>query len=409
MPTNSARWSTAHTTLTSKSANWENTYSTLYTNSGDWVGTNATVFATSADWVSVTSTVQSTSSHWNSGGGAGTTLQITSGDWESTNTTVFNNSASWSGSLCARRIAFAVTAANTFTVGEVIRNSADGWNRGSAYLPASADIVGVVQAATSTKFTYIHSGELTLPSHGFTVGSNLFLDTAAAGAGNMTETDAILVGTVSKPLGVVIDTNNILIQPLRGMIISSSLSSLSAGGWIDAGSTVHTAQAADNVGIGGITTADERLTVSGNISASGTIYGADLDISGTANIGGTIDTDDINVSGSIYTTTVYDHGHINTIVPNFSASNLQKVVIDGAATFNNSSAKTTGGSITLRVSAYNANCQLAFNSSWTFIGMSPYILPANTYGVLSLQSFGPAEADIIASFGMGTMKAPIAP
>jgi hypothetical protein len=394
LPTNSARWNTAYTTLTSKSANWENTYTIVNGSSAKWWSAHNTLTAVSADWVSVTSTVNSTSSHWSSGGTAGTTLQITSGDWESTNTTVFNNSASWSYSLSSKRIAFAVTTTNTFSAGEVIRKDGTIWNRGTAYLPASADTVGVVQAATSAAFTYIHSGELNIPSHGFTIGSNVFLDATSTGAGKMTETDASEVGTVSKPIGVIIDASNILIQPMRGMVIASSLSSLSAGGWVDAGTSVHTTSSGDNVGIGGVTNPGEKLTVRGNISASGTIYGSELEGVNSLQI------TNITATGSIYTSTIYDHGHGNTIVPNFSASNLQKAVITGGATINNTSAKAVGGSITLRMSAYNVNCGLTFNSDWIFIGTKPAVLPANKYGILSLQSFGSAESDIIASFGL---------
>jgi hypothetical protein len=79
----------------------------------------------------------------------------------------------------------------------------------------SADVVGVVQGATSSKFDLIYSGILNIDSHGFIVGKAIYLDYNTEGY--MTHNPPTADETISKPLGIVIDANNILVQPLRGI------------------------------------------------------------------------------------------------------------------------------------------------------------------------------------------------
>ena len=133
-----------------------------------------------------------------------------------------------------------------------------------------------------------------------------------------------------------------------------------------------------------------RLTVKGNISASGDIYcGNDLTIGGG-----------LTATGALVTSGIHNYGHTNTIQPEFSATNLQIGVISGPATISTTHNKQAGASITLRLSAYNTNCALTWNSSWIFVGTKPTILPTDKYGVLSLQCFGTADTDVVASFAI---------
>jgi hypothetical protein len=185
------------------------------------------------------------------------------------------------------------------------------------------------------------------------------------------------------------------------MIVSDSSGgggAAQAAGWTDQGSVIRLSTSTDKVGIG--TTEPEcELTVAGCISAQGTVYSKDLDVSGSATIGGVL-----TAMGQLVAGGIYDHGHIQgvpqTIVPEFSASNMQTATITGNAILSASNNRQPGATITLRISAYENNMNITWNDQWIFLGSKILVIPTNTYGILSLQCFGFNDSDVIASFAL---------
>lgn len=378
--TNSAKWSTAYTTVFNTSGQWSSAWTSLNAQSGDWESAWSSLNAQSADWESNWTTVNANSASWSSG--------------SSTTTTVNANSATWSSPLSAKTLAFRVDESNSFSVGQVLNKgtAANGYNLASASVPASADTIGIVIEASASHFVYVHSGKAKIAGHGHAEGKTVFLSDSVAGG--LTVTEPSVAGQVSKPVGVVIDSNNILIQPLRGIVIPGSSTPSTAAGWNDVGELVHTITDSDYVSIG-TTVSGEKLTVAGNISAQGYVYAQDININGSLSVTGSA-----SVTGHLKSDGIKYHGHITTIVPEFSATNLQDAVIDGAATINVTNNRSAGSSITLRISAYNTNCTLTWNNDWIFLGTKTTILPADKYGILSLQCFGSNESDVVASFAL---------
>ena len=124
-----------------------------------------------------------------------------------------------------------------------------------------------------------------------------------------------------------------------------------------------------------------------------------MDVPGDATIGGTL-----TAMGQLVAAGIYDHGHIQgqsqTIVPEFSASNMQTATITGNCVLSATNNRQPGATITLRISAYENNMNITWNDEWTFLGYKVMVIPTNTYGILSLQCFGSNESDIIASFAL---------
>ena len=208
------------------SGNWNNTYSTLGTYSGAWVSTNAEVAAHSGHWTNSYNTLTGLSAAWVS---TNTDVAANSGKWNNTHSVVNLLSSTWSNSVSgvsAERIGKTFTQTNTFTAGRVIRRDVNGsFQLAKANAPLSADVVGVIQSADSAKFDVVFSGILNFPSHGFTVGKPVYLSQTWDGA--LTETEPTAAGTVTKPVGIVIDASVIQVMPYRGIynnaVINSSV------------------------------------------------------------------------------------------------------------------------------------------------------------------------------------------
>ena len=426
--TYSGNWDSSYTNLSTNSSNWENTYTTLSTESGDWENTYSTVNTTSSTWESTytqlstysanwdtTYTLMSTySANWNS---THTNVNTQSGYWTGVYTTVQDNSSSWGGGggdshttstvsaysaswnypLSSRSVLLSVTYSNSFSAGQAIRKvGTSDYGLATALSATSADVIGIVTEATSSQFIYAHTGLMLLSAHGLTVGNSIFLSHTVPGEITITEPDQAT--NVSKPLGIVIDSDHILVQPLRGMIVPESTDLTSAAGWTDTGTLVHTTSTSDFVSIG-TTASGEKLTVAGNISAQGNIYSDSLT---AANITATAG---LTAEGGL-SVSLFDHGNLTgtsqTIIPEFSAGNIQTAVASAALVINSTNNRAVGSSITLRVSAYNTSIPITWNSSWSFIGTKPTVIPADKYALISLQCFGTTEADIIAAVGFSS-------
>lgn len=138
-----------------------------------------------------------------------------------------------SGSGAAERIYKEITQSNSFSVGNAVYIKSDGaYDKAKANAASTADVVGIITAATGSNFTVTYNGEATVSSHGFTVGAGLFLSSGTAGA--LTETSP--TGTdISKPVGVVKDANTIIVATYRGLIGSGA----GAGGGGGSGHTIQ--------------------------------------------------------------------------------------------------------------------------------------------------------------------------
>jgi hypothetical protein len=59
-----------------------------------------------------------------------------------------------------------------------------------------------------------------------------------------------------------------------------------------------------------------------------------------------------------------------------------------------------GREVSIRVIADGSTRTLSFPSGWTFIGSEPSDIAANKTGVLSLKSYGSADADVVAAWAV---------
>jgi streptogramin lyase len=136
----------------------------------------------------------------------------------------FTGSVSISGSLTlngneidtAKAVKATITQANSFTALQAVTRESGNWVTSSYISSSFADVEGVVESATGADFVVVYSGELAAASHGFTVGSTLFL----SASGELSQTDPSTPSYISKPVGTPIDSDTILIQNFRGVEIS---------------------------------------------------------------------------------------------------------------------------------------------------------------------------------------------
>jgi hypothetical protein len=101
----------------------------------------------------------------------------------------------------------------------VYRSGASTTTLSIASSSVTAEVWGVVETANASSFTLISQGELFLSSHGLgDAGNVLYLSEATAGL--MTTIEP--TNGISKPIGFVIDSNNIHVEPMRGFAVGSS-------------------------------------------------------------------------------------------------------------------------------------------------------------------------------------------
>jgi hypothetical protein len=109
------------------------------------------------------------------------------------------------------------------SIGDVVYNNGTNYLKAQADDAATSEVMGWVSAVSDVNnFTLQSAGPLELTSHGYgTIGDALFLSEATAGLATVTEP-----GTgVSKPVGYILDTNNILVLIQRGADVDGSSTS----------------------------------------------------------------------------------------------------------------------------------------------------------------------------------------
>jgi hypothetical protein len=111
-----------------------------------------------------------------------------------------------------------VTQANTFSVGDVIYHNGTSWLDANANTEATAEALGIVEAATGSDFTVILSGKITLT--GLTAGTTYFLSDVTDAL--LTATEPTSIGSISKPVLYAISTTVGYVHNYRGIEIAGS-------------------------------------------------------------------------------------------------------------------------------------------------------------------------------------------
>jgi hypothetical protein len=111
-----------------------------------------------------------------------------------------------------------ITQSNTFSAGNVVARIGGVYALAQANSAATAEGVGIVQAASSSSFTLVYSGRISGLS-GLTDGDVYFLSDQTAGL--LTTTQPSAVGSVSKPLLVATSAGDGIVINYRGEIIGA--------------------------------------------------------------------------------------------------------------------------------------------------------------------------------------------
>ena len=102
------------------------------------------------------------------------------------------------------------------------------------------------------------------------------------------------------------------------------------------------------------------------------------------------------VSASTPTATTLAYGA--SVVLDFSGADFQTVTLAGDITFTTSNL-AAGRSTTVRIIGDGSSRTLAFPAGWIFVGAAaPTALAANKVAVLTMTSFGTADANVVAAY-----------
>ncbi len=194
-----------------------------------------------------------------------------------------------------------ITAANTFSIGNVVCANGASWQLSDASDPTKSEVLGVVTAASTSSFSIVTHGKLTLSSHGFSVGADLFLSETS---GQISESDVAASSSISKPIGSVLDINNIHVNIVRGV----SGSPIGTDSWtIISGTTTAVAggnyfiSPSDTLNLPTNPSNNDSVVISqgsGDLSAtSATVYGGTKNISDNINTNATNWSVDDNFTG----------------------------------------------------------------------------------------------------------------
>ena len=143
----------------------------------------------------------------------GTNITVTSGPSGQANIAVTGG-----GSATGDSIRETWIATNTFIPGDAVAMAASGfWTLAQADSAANADVVGIIESATSMQFTIVYAGKIHLPDR-FYQARVEYLSATTAGA--FTSTAPTAIGEVNKPLIIGIDYDYGAVQLLRGVEIT---------------------------------------------------------------------------------------------------------------------------------------------------------------------------------------------
>lgn len=255
-------WNGTNTTVSTNSSNWGNAYTNVNSNSANWNGVRTTVNTNSAKWENVYTSVNSNSANWN---GARTTVNTNSAKWENVYTNVNSNSASWQSVYTSY-----LGASGTYVSYTYLHTN---------FLPLTGgNIVGNISA---TKF-YGDGSELT----GIVAGDTEATTLVRTNSSNWNEAYTAYSGASSSYATKDYTHANFL--PLSGGTLTGTLTGtnvLLTGTLEISGSDPEIpALYVSNNGEIGVNTKlpNHAVTVIGSISATGTLYGDNVEIGGNS-------------------------------------------------------------------------------------------------------------------------------
>lgn len=135
------------------------------------------------------------------------------------------SSSSSASAQRADSLKITIDQVNTFTAGNILRLSGGSYVKAQANNSTNAEVVGIVETANSTTFTYVGYGKIDLV--GVTTGTVYYLSPATAGA--RTTIEPATIGYVIKPVLYGIATNVGYVQNYRGMVKPAPISPFSQG------------------------------------------------------------------------------------------------------------------------------------------------------------------------------------
>jgi hypothetical protein len=131
-----------------------------------------------------------------------------------------------------------IDVANSFVSGDVIRRTLTGFSKSQANSVSNAEVLGIVEFATTSSFSVVYSGKVYVTGHGFTLGSPLYLSQGTAGA----ITDVEPTSGISKPIGVAISADEIVVGLMRGFDLDAVGSGSGGGGGGSGGGGIQSQQ-----------------------------------------------------------------------------------------------------------------------------------------------------------------------
>jgi hypothetical protein len=278
--TKSVDWDSALNTVSSNSANWDNSsvLSFIYSNSANWESTFNSVSANSGIWNNNVSIVSSLS----------TSFESYSGNWESTYNTICANSAKWDYTTISSKIenvssnwdtTYNLVCANStkwINVSAVyekydvafnnLTSFSGNWDNSFTTLTTNSgnwsNILNIVQSNSSRWLT--GGGDVDFVANTLTISGNAVIVGNLTAQGGISQTTTDVVSTSA--------FNVVNIGETTALSITKTLTTGAIASFDTGGSTVLYISPLNKVGIN-TDSPNEALTVVGNISASGMIYG----------------------------------------------------------------------------------------------------------------------------------------
>jgi hypothetical protein len=94
-----------------------------------------------------------------------------------------------------------------------------------------------------------------------------------------------------------------------------------------------------------------------------------------------------------------DNGATNFWV-DLASSAYRTITATNSVYFQATTNRAATRTVVVRIDPNGTNRNLGFNSNWTFLGTAPSTIASGKIGILSLTSFGTAETDVLAAYGV---------
>ena len=276
----SSDWDSAFNTVSSFSASWDNSsvLSFISSNSGNWEASYTSVSANSAIWNNNASIVS----------GLSTSFESYSGNWESTYNTICANSANWDYTVISSKIenvssnwdtAYSLVCANSTIWSNVsavygkydiafntLTSFSGDWDNSFTVLTTnSANWSNVLTTVQSNSSRWLTGGaDVDFVANTLTISGNAIIVGSLTAQGGISQTTTDVVSTSA--------FNIINIGETTALSITKTLTTGAIASFDTGGSTVLYISPLNKVGVN-TNSPNEALTVVGNISASGMIYG----------------------------------------------------------------------------------------------------------------------------------------